>query len=320
MDPLAGSPRPGQALRTGRGPARRRSSPCSQAKSSLSSATTGPARARWSRCCPAPAGRDAGEILRRRRPGRRCGSPLEGQQHGIETVYQDLALAPDLDGAANLYLGRELLPGRSAGHGLGFLDNKAMQRPARRTAFAELGRRPAERPHRPSPPSPVANDRASRSPARWRGPTRLVFLDEPTAALGVVQTARVLDVIRRIRRSRHRRGPDQPQHAAGAGGLRPDRGASAREAGGAASSPRTPRMEQLVGAMTGALATTRSRVSAAEDQPGLTGCDRRPADRRTDRAPRDVSVPSFWQTAGCRATRSGSSWCSSASSWPSSAR
>src|SRR3954454_10677607 len=51
---------------------------------------------------------DAGEILVDGAPAS-ISSPLEGQQHGIETVYQDLALAPDLDGAANLYLGRELL-------------------------------------------------------------------------------------------------------------------------------------------------------------------------------------------------------------------
>ena len=51
---------------------------------------------------------DAGEIRFDGRPVR-IDSPLAAQERGIETVYQDLALAPDLDPAANLFLGRELL-------------------------------------------------------------------------------------------------------------------------------------------------------------------------------------------------------------------
>jgi simple sugar transport system ATP-binding protein len=61
-------------------------------------------------------------------------SPLDARAHGIETVYQDLALAPDLDAAANLYLGREiyLLPF------LRVLNRGAMRRSAV-SAFADLG-------------------------------------------------------------------------------------------------------------------------------------------------------------------------------------
>ncbi len=55
-------------------------------------------------------------------------------------------------------------------------------------------------------------------------------MDEPTAALGVVQTGNVLDVIRRVRDRGRRGGPDQPQHARGARGRRPDRGAATRPA------------------------------------------------------------------------------------------
>ena len=56
---------------------------------------------------------------------------------GIETVYQDLALAPDLDGSANLYLGREIMMPGILGR-LGLLDNRAMRAGARK-AFGELG-------------------------------------------------------------------------------------------------------------------------------------------------------------------------------------
>ncbi len=61
-------------------------------------------------------------------------SPAAARRLGIETVYQDLALAPDLDSAANLFLGRETLaPGL-----LGVLDRRRMRREAA-TAFRELG-------------------------------------------------------------------------------------------------------------------------------------------------------------------------------------
>src|SRR4051794_15109036 len=138
---------------------------------------------------------DAGEILVDGVPAS-ISSPLEGQQHGIETVYQDLALAPDLDGAANLYLGRELRRPGVLGR-LGFLDNKAMQAGAR-TAFTELG---VDLQNALTAVATLSGGQrqcvaVARSVA-WAN--RLVFLDEPTAALGVVQTARVLDVIRRIR-------------------------------------------------------------------------------------------------------------------------
>src|SRR6266487_684732 len=64
-------------------------------------------------------------------------SPLDAQRRGIETVYQDLALAPDLDAAANLHLGRELYRGGLL-RPLHVLDRAAMRRSAR-TAFAQLG-------------------------------------------------------------------------------------------------------------------------------------------------------------------------------------
>jgi simple sugar transport system ATP-binding protein len=138
---------------------------------------------------------DAGEILLEGSPVV-LSTPLEAQRLGIETVYQDLALGPDLDGAANLYLGREILRAGLLGK-LGVLDKKAMRRGAR-DAFAELGV------DLQNAMTAVANlsggQRQSVAVARsvaWA--SKIVFLDEPTAALGVVQTARVLDVVRRIR-------------------------------------------------------------------------------------------------------------------------
>ena len=125
-----------------------------------------------------------------------AGSPFEAMQLGIETVYQDLALAPDLDGSANLYLGRELMMPGPLGK-LGFLDNKSMRAGARK-AFGELGV------DLQNAQSAVANlsggQRQSVAVARsvaWA--SKVVFLDEPTAALGVVQTSRVLETVKRIR-------------------------------------------------------------------------------------------------------------------------
>ena len=144
----------------------------------------------------AGAGRpDAGEIRLEGEPIV-LSTPVDAQRNGVETVYQDLALAPDLDGAANLYLGRELLRPGIWGR-FGVLDRKAMASGAR-SAFRELGV------DLQNALTPVANlsggQRQSVAVARsvaWA--SKIVFLDEPTAALGVVQTARVLDVVRRIR-------------------------------------------------------------------------------------------------------------------------
>jgi simple sugar transport system ATP-binding protein len=126
----------------------------------------------------------------------RLASPVAARRLGIETVYQDLALATDLDGAANLFLGRERLRGGPL-RWFGVLDRRAMRDEARR-AFAELGvgLRDADAPVG----SLSGGQRQSVAVARavaWA--SRVVFLDEPTAALGVVQTARVLDVVRRVR-------------------------------------------------------------------------------------------------------------------------
>src|SRR5690606_11047283 len=115
---------------------------------------------------------------------------------GIETVHQDLALAPHLDPVQNMYLGRELMRPGPLG-ALGFMD-VAKMRSESRHAFDELGATVR------SLTSPVGGMSGGQRQAiaiaravHWA--SRLVFLDEPTAALGVRQTKNVLELIRRVR-------------------------------------------------------------------------------------------------------------------------
>jgi simple sugar transport system ATP-binding protein len=140
---------------------------------------------------------DAGEI---RFAGERVTvpSPDAARELGIETVYQDLALAPDLDPAANLYLGRELVRSGPLGW-LGVLDKKGM-RDGTEEAFATLG---VGLQNTAAPTATLSGGQrqgvAVSRAVTWA--SRVVFMDEPTAALGVVQTRKVLDLIRRVRDS-----------------------------------------------------------------------------------------------------------------------
>ncbi|WP_370101798.1 ATP-binding cassette domain-containing protein [Streptacidiphilus sp. MAP12-20] len=138
---------------------------------------------------------DGGEILVDGRAVQ-LATPLDARRHGIETVYQDLSLAPDLDAAANLHLGRELCRGGLLGR-LHVLDRSAM-RAAAIAAFAELG---VDLPDVAVPVAALSGgQRQSVAVARAVAfANRIIFMDEPTAALGVVQRGRVLDTIRRVR-------------------------------------------------------------------------------------------------------------------------
>jgi simple sugar transport system ATP-binding protein len=135
---------------------------------------------------------DDGEILIEGRPVR-MSSPLDARHYGIETVYQDLALAPDLDAAANLHLGRELYRSRF----LHVLNRPAMRQRAIE-AFSELG---VKLPDVGAPVGTLSGgQRQSVAVARAvLYASKVIFMDEPTAALGVVQRERVLDNIRRVR-------------------------------------------------------------------------------------------------------------------------
>jgi D-xylose transport system ATP-binding protein len=116
--------------------------------------------------------------------------PVDAQAAGIATVYQDLALCDNLDVVANLFLGVE----RRA---LGILDEIEMERRAREL-LAGLGVKvPDVRLHIAAL---SGGQRQSVAIARsLLGEPKVVLLDEPTAALGVEQTAHVLDLIERLR-------------------------------------------------------------------------------------------------------------------------
>jgi fructose transport system ATP-binding protein len=124
-------------------------------------------------------------------------SPGDSRRAGIETVYQDLAVAPALDIASNIFLGREQRRRGPLGRVLRMLDKGSMRRQAARH-FAELGIGIQ------SITEAVENlsggQRQGVAVARattWA--RRLVIMDEPTAALGVKETGQVVELIRRVR-------------------------------------------------------------------------------------------------------------------------
>ncbi len=119
--------------------------------------------------------------------------PVDARAAGIEVVYQDLALCNNLTAAENVFLGREL---KKWVGGLRVLDHKSMNERARQL-FAELKSetRPAELVR-----SMSGGQRQAVAIARTRlAQSRLVMMDEPTAAISVRQVAEVLDLIRRLR-------------------------------------------------------------------------------------------------------------------------
>jgi len=119
-------------------------------------------------------------------------SPKDATALGIETVYQDLALCDNLDVTANLFLGRERRRAKSA-----LLDSEGMESQAK-AIIADLA---AHLPTLDKPVSALSGGQrqaiAVSRAALWG--SRVVLLDEPTAALGVAQTAMVYDLVRRLR-------------------------------------------------------------------------------------------------------------------------
>lgn len=125
-------------------------------------------------------------------------TPIAARHLGLETVYQDLALAADLDPAANLFLGREILRPGLRGR-FGFIDKKAMREKAK-DAFATLGIGLQDIDVEVAMLSGGQRQAVAVSRAvTWA--SRVIFMDEPTAALGVVQANKVLELIRRLRGS-----------------------------------------------------------------------------------------------------------------------
>ena len=125
-------------------------------------------------------------------------SPEDAREAGIETVHQNLALVEDLTVWQNLFLNREITRGVGP---LAFLDRRAMQRQAEQMVSTLAVNVPAVR-------SKVrrlsGGQRQAVAICRAAGFTsKLVIMDEPTAALGVQETARVEELIRKLRDDGH---------------------------------------------------------------------------------------------------------------------
>jgi len=139
---------------------------------------------------------DAGEILL---DGRRVHfhSPIDARRAGIETVYQNLAVAPAMTIAENLFLGRELRRPGVLGRVLRMLDKERM----RRESAAHLAELKIEIGSMSQPVETLSGGQrqgvaVARSAAFAR---HVIIMDEPTAALGVRESGMVLDLVRRIR-------------------------------------------------------------------------------------------------------------------------
>jgi D-xylose transport system ATP-binding protein len=117
-------------------------------------------------------------------------SPRDAAALGIETVYQDLALCDNLDVVANMFLGRERLRGL-------ILDETTMEQLAAQT-LTRLSVRTLTslRQHAGSLSGGQRQTVAIAKAVLWD--SRLLMLDEPTAALGVAQTAQVLELVRQL--------------------------------------------------------------------------------------------------------------------------
>jgi D-xylose transport system ATP-binding protein len=132
---------------------------------------------------------DSGEYLFDGRPVH-VHSPRDSAALGIEIVYQDLALCDNLDIVQNMFLGRERLFGPT-------LDEISMEIAARQTLDSLSVR--TVRSVRQRVSSLSGGQRQTVAIAKavlWN--SKVVLLDEPTAALGVAQTAQVLDLVRRL--------------------------------------------------------------------------------------------------------------------------
>ncbi len=124
-------------------------------------------------------------------------NPMDARRLGIETVYQDLALAPALDIASNIFLGRE--ERRSGPFGLIFrnLDKARMrQEAARDMASLKIGLRSMRQPVETLSGGQRQGVAVARA-VSWG--QRVVIMDEPTAALGVKESGMVLELIRAVK-------------------------------------------------------------------------------------------------------------------------
>jgi D-xylose transport system ATP-binding protein len=133
--------------------------------------------------------RDSGEILVNGQPAS-IHNPRDAKSYGIETIYQTLALADNLDAASNVFLGRELLTR------VGNMDDAAMESATRKV----MGRlNPRFRNFKAPVRSLSGGQRQSVAIARAvHFNARVLIMDEPTAALGPAETAQVRDLVTQL--------------------------------------------------------------------------------------------------------------------------
>jgi simple sugar transport system ATP-binding protein len=138
---------------------------------------------------------DAGRLLMNGRPVS-FDSPLDARNQGVETVYQDLALADERSSSANVFIGREVLHRGVRGR-LRFLDCRSMDAETAKE-FRELSVtvKDVKMPVRMLSGGQRQGVAIARA-ALWA--RHVVLLDEPTAALGVVQRASVTELVGRLR-------------------------------------------------------------------------------------------------------------------------
>lgn len=126
-------------------------------------------------------------------------SPIEAQKAGIETVYQNLALSPALSIADNMFLGRELRKPGVMGSVFRKLDRAAMEKFAR-DKLSELGLMTIQNINQ-AVETLSGGQRQGVAVARAAAfGSKVIILDEPTAALGVKESRRVLELILDVRR------------------------------------------------------------------------------------------------------------------------
>ncbi|MEV0388936.1 ATP-binding cassette domain-containing protein [Nonomuraea sp. NPDC050643] len=139
---------------------------------------------------------DSGEIRLDGEPVR-FRDPLDARRHGIETVYQDLAIAASLDIATNMFLGREVRKPGVLGTVFRMLDKKRMRREsAQYMAELKIGLRSLTQPVESLSGGQRQGVAVARAVAWAR---HVVVMDEPTAALGVKESGQVLDLIKQVR-------------------------------------------------------------------------------------------------------------------------
>jgi fructose transport system ATP-binding protein len=148
-------------------------------------------------CLSGAAVPDEGEIFIDGSPVR-FRNPQQAKDAGIETVFQTLAVAPALDIASNMFLGREIRRRGPLGRFLRFTDTAEMRRRAK-AQVSELGIRTLQDITQPVETLSGGQRQAVAVARAAAFGTKVVILDEPTAALGVRESGQVVDLIRQLR-------------------------------------------------------------------------------------------------------------------------